>query len=110
MNLTSTSIRALEFTSASIKHAFENDDKELTNCFTEMYKTTLKPYHSWIMSAGFTTGLKTVPYRKDYFSRMGDDQEKVKTQALEWLAGVDKMISILNPYMNSKKKEMGIKV
>jgi hypothetical protein len=74
-----------------------------------MYQSTLKPYHSWIMSAGFTTGLKTVPYRKDYFSKMGNDQDKVKQQALEWLAGVDKMIAILNPFIDSKKKAIGIK-
>jgi hypothetical protein len=104
-----TSNRALEFTSASIKHAVENDNKELTNCFLDMYQTTLKPYHTWMMSTGFQTGLRTVPYRKDFFAKMGDDQEKVKEQAAEWLAGVDKILAILNPYMNSKKKDIGIK-
>jgi len=101
--------RALEFTSASIKHAFENGGKELKNCFQDMYVNTLKPYHSWIMSTGFSAGLNGVPYRKDFFTKMGDDQTKVNEQALEWLGGVDKILAILNPYMNSKKKDIGIK-
>lgn len=74
-----------------------------------MYVNTLKPYHSWIMSTAFSTGLNGVPYRKDFFSKMGDDQTKVDSQATEWLGGVDKILAILNPYMNSKKKDIGIK-
>jgi hypothetical protein len=101
--------RALEFTSASIKHALDNGEKELTNCFTDMYQSTLKPYHNWMMSTGFQAGLRTVPYRKDFFAKMGDNPDKVNQQAVEWLSGVDKMLGILNPFMNSKKKEIGIK-
>jgi len=61
--------RGLEFTSSSIKLAIDNPDKELAQSFTEAYQTTLKPYHSWMMSTGFQTGLRAVPYRKDFFSQ-----------------------------------------
>ena len=63
--------RALEFTSESIAHSLENADAELTNSFTTMYQTTLKPYHTWLMSKGFQAGLQTVPYRKDFFPKLG---------------------------------------
>jgi hypothetical protein len=74
-----------------------------------MYQSTLKPYHGWIAAAGFQTGLKAVPYRKDFFGKLGDNPSKVDQQAAEWLAGVDKILAILNPYMNTKKKDIGIK-
>jgi len=101
--------RGLEFTSQSIKHTVENADSELTNSFTTMYQTTLKPYHNWIMQKGFQAGLKTVPYKKDFLSKLGDDQEKVISQAKVWLAGIDRILGILNPFIDSKKKDLGIK-
>jgi len=101
--------RGLEFTSSSIKNSVENPDKELSQSFTDVYQTTLKPYHSWIMSTGFQTALKAVPYRKDFFPKLGDDQAKVSTQATEWLGGVDGVLQVLNPFMNGKKKDLGLK-
>jgi hypothetical protein len=61
------------------------------------------------MSTGFQTGLKAVPYRKDFFPKLGDDQDKVQTQAKDWLGGVDRVLQVLNPFMNSKKKDLGLK-
>jgi len=101
--------RGLEFTSSSIKLAIDNPDKELAQSFTEAYQTTLKPYHSWMMSTGFQTGLRAVPYRKDFFPKLGEDQSKVSTQATDWLSGVDGILQILNPFMDSKKKDLGLK-
>jgi hypothetical protein len=60
-------------------------------------------------STAFQAGLKTVPYRKDYFAKLGDNPDKVNQQGVEWLTGVDQTLSILNPYMDSKKKTIGIK-
>jgi len=101
--------RALEFTSESIAHSLENADAELTNSFTTMYQTTLKPYHTWLMSKGFQAGLQTVPYRKDFFPKLGGDQDKVSGQAKEWLEGVDRVLKVLKPFIDSKKADLGIK-
>jgi hypothetical protein len=74
-----------------------------------MYQTTLKPYHTWLMSKGFQAGLKTVPYRKDFFPKLGADQEKVGAQAREWLAGLDRVMKVLKPFIESKKADIGVK-
>jgi len=102
--------RGLEFTSYSIKHSLENPDKELATSFIDTYQTTLKPYHGWIAAAAFQTGLKATPYRKDFFPKLGEDQDKVNMQAKDWLSGVNTVLDVLNPFMNSKKKDLGIKV
>jgi len=101
--------RALEFTSESINHSLENTESELTLSFTTMYQATLKPYHTWLMSKGFQAGLQTVPYRKDFFPKLGDDQDKVGGQAKDWLGGVNGILSILKPFIDSKKADLGIK-
>jgi hypothetical protein len=101
--------RALEFTSKSIAHSLENADAELTHSFTTMYQTTLKPYHTWLMSKGFQAGLQTVPYRKDFFPKLGGDQDKVSGQAEEWLEDVDRVLKVLKPFIDSKKADLGIK-
>jgi hypothetical protein len=61
------------------------------------------------MATGFQTGLKAVPYRKDFFPKLGEDQSKVSTQATTWLGDLDRVLQVLNPFMNSKKKDLGLK-
>jgi Glycolipid transfer protein (GLTP) len=75
-----------------------------------MYQTTLSPYHhSWTARPLFQAGLKLVPYRKDFFPKLGEDQDKVHEQGKDFVGGVDKVMAVLNPFMDSKREAIGVK-
>jgi hypothetical protein len=42
--------------------------------------------------------MKACPYRKDFFEKLGDDQEKVKQQYEEWLLAFEKVVQRLNNF------------
>lgn len=51
----------------------------------------------------FTLAMKACPYRADFYKKLGDDPAKVDTQMSTWLAGLEKIVGILNTYLPTAK-------
>lgn len=79
------------------------DSEELADSFRAAYGTTLKPHHSFVVKPIFSAAMSATPYRKDFYSKLGDDSEKVKVELRAYLAGLEKVVGILKGFVNSKE-------
>jgi hypothetical protein len=43
------------------------------------------------------------PYRKDFYSKLGDDQEQVKREMETWLKALEMQVGILKTFLASKE-------
>lgn len=47
--------------------------------------------------------MSATPYRKDFYAKLGDDQERVAKELKAWLAALDERVSILNEFLGRKE-------
>ncbi|PNS21027.1 hypothetical protein CAC42_3364 [Sphaceloma murrayae] len=95
--------RGLDFTAQSLRQNLSNPSEELSNSFRAAYGNTLKPHHSFIVKPIFSAAMSATPYRKDFYAKLGDDQERVSKELNEWLQGLEKNVKILNDFLASKE-------
>jgi hypothetical protein len=53
----------------------------------------------------FTAAMSATPYRKDFYAKLGDDQEQVKREMETWLASLETQVGILKAFLASKEAE-----
>lgn len=46
--------------------------------------------------------MSATPYRKAFYEKLGDDEAKVNDGLKEWLGALEKVLRILNVFVNSK--------
>ncbi len=51
----------------------------------------------------FSAAMSATPYRKDFFSKLGDDQKKVEEAAGKWLEALQKQVTILKQFQGRKE-------
>ena len=91
----SLSCRGLDFTSQAITNNVKNPTEELSTSFRSAYTNTLKPHHSIIVKPIFSAAMSATPYRKDFYKKLGDNQEVVDKQLKEWMAGLEDTLVVL---------------
>jgi hypothetical protein len=94
---------SLEFTTQSIQKSLQNPSEELATSFKAAYKDTLRQHHHALVRPGFQVTLSLAPYRKDFYAKLGEDQDKVKAEAEEWLNAVEKIVRILQAFLATVK-------
>jgi hypothetical protein len=77
--------------------------EELADSFRASYSLTLKPHHSFLVKPIFSAAMGACPYRKDFYVKLGDDEEKVKAALTVYLAALEKLVEILKAFLNSKE-------
>ena len=80
----------------------DNPSQELSDSFRGAYGNTLKPHHSFIVKPLFSAAMSATPYRKAFYEKLGDDEAKVNDGLKEWLGALEKVLRILNVFVNSK--------
>ncbi len=100
--------RGLQFTAQSLQETIDNPTKELSETFTSGYNKTLVNYHSFVVKPVFKLAMKACPYRKDFFEKLGSDQEKVLTQLKQWLAALQKIVKIIFDFFASGNYGKGL--
>lgn len=95
--------RGLDFTAQSLRKNLSNPTEELSVSFRDAYGKTLKPHHSFIVKPIFSAAMSATPYRKDFYAKLGDDQARVQKELGDWLAGLEKVLKILNAFTTSKE-------
>jgi hypothetical protein len=81
----------------------EKPTEELSDSFRAAYGTTLKPHHSFLVKPVFSAAMSACPYRKDFYSKLGDDQAKVAAELKTYLAALQKDVDILKTFLASKE-------
>ncbi|KAF9881515.1 glycolipid transfer protein [Colletotrichum karsti] len=94
--------RGLEFTCIALSQNVAKESEELSESFRNAYSTTLKPHHSFLVKPIFSAAMSACPYRKDFYAKLGDDQDKVAAQLRVYLAALEKIVGILKGFLASK--------
>lgn len=89
------SFRGLDFTSQAMSNNIKSPSEELSTSFRTAYSNTLKPHHSILLKPVFSAAMSATPYRKDFYKKLGDDQEAVDRQLKEWLSGLQETLIVL---------------
>ncbi|KAF2678758.1 putative glycolipid transfer protein HET-C2 [Lentithecium fluviatile CBS 122367] len=95
--------RGLDFTAQGLRHNLTNSSKELSDSFRDAYGNTLKPHHSFVIKPIFSAAMSATPYRKDFYKKLGEDQDKVQSELEAWLAALEKVVAILRAFTTSKE-------
>lgn len=90
--------RGLEFTAVGLRRQIDNKDEELAKSFTEAYNATLTKYHSMLVRPIFKLAMKSCPYRKDLFEKLGQDQAVVWEEFVAWVTGLEKIVEIIKAF------------
>lgn len=96
-------ISGLEFTCLALSANVANPSEELADSFRNAYGSTLKPHHSFLIKPVFSAAMSACPYRNDFYTKLGADQDKVSTDLRVYLAALDKIVGILKGFVESKE-------
>lgn len=100
--------RGLEFTSQAMRETVNTPSAELTKTFTDAYSKTLSQYHGMLIRPVFKLAMKSCPYRKDFFAKLGADQEKVTQQLEVWLKALENIVKIIMDFFTSGNYGKGL--
>ncbi|TVY46667.1 Pleckstrin homology domain-containing family A member [Lachnellula occidentalis] len=96
-------VRALDFTSIALSQNMAVDTEELSTSFRNAYGNTLKPFHGFLIKPVFSAAMSACPYRKDFYAKLGEDQEKVLAELRVWLVALEKILAILKGFLDRKE-------
>lgn len=91
-----------------MRETVDNPTLELAKTFTNAYDKTLVKYHSFVVKPVFKLAMKACPYRKDFFAKLGADQEKVLKQLIEWLEALENIVKIIFDFYASGNYGKGL--
>ena len=97
--------RGLDFTAQALRRNITNPSEELSASFRDAYGNTLKPHHSFIVKPIFSAAMSACPYRKDFYPKLGDDQQRVQKELSEWLAALEERVGILKDFLGRKENK-----
>ncbi|CAH6721363.1 hypothetical protein CLIB1444_06S00452 [[Candida] jaroonii] len=100
--------RGLEFTCQAMVETVTNPTSELTKTFTDSYSKTLSKHHGMLIKPVFKLAMKACPYRKDFFAKLGADQDKVNEQLKTWLDALEKIVKIIMDFFTSGNYGKGL--
>jgi hypothetical protein len=49
----------------------------------------------------FSAAMSATPYRKDFYEKLGDDQEQVKAKLETWLNALEQQVEILKVFLGN---------
>jgi hypothetical protein len=103
LSLTLLFSSGLDFTSIALTQNIATTTDELSTSFRNAYGNTLKPHHSFMVKPIFSAAMSACPYRKDFYVKLGEDQEKVMAELRVWLAALEKIIVVLKGFLERKE-------
>ncbi|KAJ9661454.1 hypothetical protein H2201_006485 [Coniosporium apollinis] len=95
--------RGLDFTAQALRQNLSKPSDELSTSFRTAYAATLKPHHSFMIKPIFSAAMSATPYRKDFYAKLGSDQQKVEKELEAWLQGLEKCVGVLNKFLATKE-------
>ncbi|KAI9352095.1 glycolipid transfer protein domain-containing protein [Obelidium mucronatum] len=90
--------RALELIAIALRRSSDNAAEELSASFTEAYKTTLAPFHSFMIRPVFSLAMGACPKRADFYKNLGDSDPNFQAGFKSWLEGLEKVVATLVTY------------
>lgn len=100
--------RGLSFTAKALRKNVSNPTEELSVSFNSAYNDTLYKFHNMLVRGVFKVAMKACPYRADFYAKLGDVQDVVVEQLKTWLAGLEKIVSIIEAFFESGNYGKGL--
>lgn len=95
----------LDFTAQSLRHNLDNSQAELSNSFRDAYGNTLKPHHSFVVKPIFSAAMSATPYRKDFYAKLGDDNERTQAAMEREVKALEERVAILKSFQGRKEAQ-----
>lgn len=51
----------------------------------------------------FSAAMSATPYRKDFYAKLGENQDQVKREMTAWLKSLEIQVGILKSFLESKE-------
>lgn len=67
--------------------------------FKSAYAATLREHHGWMARPLFTAAMSAVPYRKDFYAKLGSDPQLIYEDMAKYLAALANVVAILMAFM-----------
>ncbi|CAI7598847.1 hypothetical protein N7533_000813 [Penicillium manginii] len=104
---------ALDLTATAIRRNLDDPAEELNTSFTSAYNDVLKPHHGFLAKKAFGLAMNSVPYRKDFYGKIGVAPYELSAEqeqfSAEQLKGVkDQLNSPLSPEIAALKSVVTI--
>ncbi|KAK9322479.1 glycolipid transfer protein domain-containing protein [Lipomyces orientalis] len=99
--------RGLQFTAVALRKNVESTE-ELNESFTKAYGETLIKYHSIVVRPVFKLAMKACPYRKDFYAKLGDNQDAVKQELTTWLTALEQIVKVIQDFYESGNYGKGL--
>lgn len=108
-------VRGLDFMAQAFKADLEavaaaqtaSRRHELADSFRASYRTTLAPYHNFIIRPIFKAAMSAAPHRRDFYIRLSGEQIQPETTTREklqvWVSALENLVSILKTFLASKQ-------
>ncbi|EGE02339.1 pleckstrin homology domain-containing family A member protein [Trichophyton mentagrophytes] len=96
-------IRGLDFTAQAFSRNLTTESEELASSFREAYTNTLKPHHSFVVKPIFSAAMSATPYRKDFYAKLGSDEQKIHAAMKKEISALEKRVAILNEFLARKE-------
>ncbi|KAI5476207.1 het-c2 protein [Pseudohyphozyma bogoriensis] len=90
--------RGLKFTQVALKRSQADKAEELSVSFTQAYEVSLKKFHSFVIRPVFALAMKACPYRKDFYAKLGNDQDVVEVELAKWLEALEAIIAQIEAF------------
>lgn len=100
--------RGLQFTAQAMRETVDLPTVELTKTFTDAYSKTLSQYHGMLVKPVFKLAMKACPYRADFFKKLGQDQDLVTLQLIEWLVALEHIVESIMAFFASGNYGKGL--
>ncbi|KAI9777186.1 MAG: hypothetical protein M1839_009029 [Geoglossum umbratile] len=92
-------VRGLDFTAQALRKNTAKSTEELSASFRTAYGDTLKPHHNFMVKPIFSAAMSATPYRKDFYDKLGEDQEQVNARMEVWLSALEERVVILKTFL-----------
>ncbi|KAI1266982.1 glycolipid transfer protein [Xylariaceae sp. FL1019] len=96
-------VRGLDFTCIALSQNLAKADEELSASFRNAYGATLKPHHGLLVKPVFSAAMSACPYRKDFYPKLGADQDAVSNELRTYLTSLEKVVAILKGFQDRKE-------
>ncbi|KAI0022488.1 het-c [Xylariomycetidae sp. FL0641] len=96
-------VRGLDFTCIALSQNLAQESEELSTSFRNAYGNTLKPHHGILIKPVFSAAMSACPYRKDFYPKLGEDQDKVKVELRAYLHALENIVGILKGFQERKE-------
>lgn len=94
--------RTLNFTLKALMRNVQNESEELSASFKNAYSDSLANIHNFVMRGVASAAWGLVPYRADFYKKLGEDQAQVKADLISYLTALEKFVELLRAFIETE--------